>query len=75
MCSFLYNLSGAYLQPQKDVKIDHLGILMFFPLVSRPDSAIFSLVPSLIMNWMRPWKEVFSWLKQAKASFRSKGQL
>ena len=29
MRSFLYNLSGAYLQPQKDMKIDHLDILNF----------------------------------------------
>lgn len=53
------------MQPQKDMNIDHLDILMFFPIVPRPESAIFSLISSLIINCLRSWMGIFSWMKQA----------
>ena len=68
MCVSLYNLSGVYLQPQKGVKIEHSDTLMLFTLLARPDSVIFLPIPSLIMNFMKLWKEFFSWLRGAKAS-------
>lgn len=39
-----------------------------FLLVSRPDSAVFSLASSLIIDCLKLLKEVFSWLKQAETS-------